>query len=169
MRPDITVGSLISGEKNCDLTSSLPVYALYCTNIQSPLRFIDDPDATVLARYFNTSHVAGAMKKHRNWTAVYFGGFPKMVMTGDLIRKLAIQAGIKPFAPAGDISAAGNGIMMLHARKDGEKTLQWQGKYDLRDLITGKIVIRKAEKFTFTMKSGETRWFKLQETTGERN
>ena len=160
LRPEITVSALISGEKNCRLTSALPVYSLYCSGMKMPLHFIDDPQATILARYFNTDYAAAAMKKHANWTAVYFGNFPELALNSNTTRELALYAGLKPFAPLGDVSAAGNGIMMLHARYAGEKTLQWQEKCDLVDLETGKTVAGNAAEYTFRMKAGETRWFK---------
>ena len=163
LRPEITVGSMIQGEKDCKFTENLPCYPLYCAETQCPLHFIDDPTTTVLARYLNTDYVAGAMKKHANWTAVYFGNFPKVALDAKATRQLALYAGLKPFAPLGDVSAAGNGIMMLHARSDGMKTLQWQGKYNLLDLATQKIVAQSTDSFSFQMKGGETRWFKLLE------
>ena len=160
LRPEITVSALISGEKNCRFTSSLPVYFLYGSGMRMPLHYIDDPQATVLARYFNSDYAAGAMKKHADWTAVYFGNCPNLALDSNTLRELALYAGLKPFAPLGDVSAAGNGIMMLHARHDGEKTLQWQEKCHLIDLETGKTVAANADKYTFRMKAGETRWFK---------
>ena len=161
LRPEITVGPMISGEKGCRFTSTLPVYPLYSAALQGPLHFIDDPKAAVLARYLtNPEFPAGAMKKHANWTAVYFGNFPELALNSNTTRELALYAGLKPFAPLGDVSAAGNGIMMLHARYAGEKTLQWQEKCDLVDLETGKTVAGNAAEYTFRMKAGETRWFK---------
>ena len=160
LRPEITVSALVSGEKNCRITSTLPAYSLYCSGMKMPLHYIDDPQATVLARYFNSNYVAGAMKKHANWTAVYFGSCPELTLNSNTLRELAQYAGIKPFAPLGDVSAAGNGLLMIHARYSGEKTLQWQEKCDLIDLATGKKVVRNADRYTFRMKAGETRWFK---------
>ena len=160
LRPEISVSALISGEKNCRITSTLPVYSLYCSSMKMPLHYIDDPQATVLARYVNTDYVAGAMKKHKNWTSVYFGNVPDLALNSETTRELALYAGLKPFAPLGDVSTAGNGVLMLHARYAGEKTLQWQGKCDLIDLTTGKKVAENTDKYTFHMEAGQTRWFK---------
>ena len=159
LKPEIMVSSMISGEKNCSLTRSLPVSPLYCGNTMNPLHFINDPSVTVIARYLNSNYAAGAIKKHSDWTAVYFGNFPNVAMTGDLIRQLATQAGLKPFAAAGDVSAAGNGIIMIHARSAGNKTIQWHGKCDLIDLTTNQTVTTNSSHFSFPMSPGETRWF----------
>lgn len=160
-RPDILTEPTCSTEGFTDpVAVGLPVFPLYGLSGKIPLHFIDDPGAVPLARYLDSGHIAGVIKRHKNWTAVYFGSLPGLTMNSKMIRALAREAGIQPVAPEGDVFASGNGVLVLHAKTSGMKTLQWKGTCSLIDLATGKIIVRDTEKFTFPMKAGETRWFK---------
>lgn len=123
-----------------------------------PLFHVDDPSATPLAHLDDNSVVVSAIKRHKNWTAVYIG-IPGGI-TPAFLRALAKEAGIKPVGPENDVTFAGNGMIVVHAVEDGEKTISWSKKSNLLDLSSNKIVVRKAKAFTFKMKAGETRWFR---------
>ncbi len=135
-----------------------------------PLYYVDDPGAKPLAYLARTGLVGAAVKRHKNWTAVYLSIPLGLAVDPGFFRQLALEAGIVPFAPLGEISYAGNGIIAIHATSDGEKTLQWAEPADVADLATAAIVNGKSEvkiikkncqSITIAMKYGETRWFKL--------
>ncbi len=161
LRPEILTEPICTSEGFTDpIAVGLPVFPLYGLSGKIPLHFIDDPEAVPLARYQGSDYIAGAIKRHKNWTAVYFGSLPCLTMNPKMIRALAKEAGIQPVAPEGDVFASGNGILVLHAKTDGVKTLQWKGACNLIDLATGMTIARDTEKIIFPMKAGETRWFK---------
>jgi hypothetical protein len=78
------------------------------------------------------------------------------------LRELALEAGVRPMAPAGDVFYAGNSCIALHACVDGKKEFNWGIPADVLDLTTGTIIARNVTKLSVDMKFGETRWFKLQ-------
>ncbi len=126
-----------------------------------PLYYVDDPTAKPLAQLVRTDLVGAAVKRHKEWTAVYLSIPLGLAVEPGFIRQLAVEAGIKPFAPPGEISYAGNGIVAIHAVRDGVKKLQWQESADVFDLSTNKIIRRNSKEINVDMKYGETRWFRL--------
>ena len=124
-----------------------------------PLFYVDDPDAVPLAWYDkNPDLAAAAVKRHKDWTAVYVG---PGTFSPEFPRALAAEAGIKPVGPLNDVTVAGNGIIAVHAAVPGSKTINLAGKVNLMDLSTGQWVAFGTDKYTFFMKFGETKWFKI--------
>ncbi len=125
-----------------------------------PLFYVDDPTATPLAWHeSDPSLVAAAVKRHQNWTAVYLAnGY----FSPEFPRALAQEAKITPAGPLGDITLAGNSMIMVHAVTDGYKTVNLPFAGNLIDLTTGQQCAYKTKNFTFKMKAGETRWFKVR-------
>lgn len=130
------------------------------TETRGPALIIEDKEATPIGIYQNTELVGAAVKRHRNWTAVYIGA-PGGI-TPDFLRAAAAEAGIKPAGPSGDATYAGNGFITIHAAASGEKTISWQGNYDAVDLADGKVVVPNANTLTFHLEAGQSRWFRLQ-------
>lgn len=132
------------------------------TETRSPLFWVEDSSAQALATLTGTQGKVGlALKRGNGWTGVYSalpGG-----LSVPLLRYLAQQADITPIGPAQDVTYAGRGLIVFHAIRDGEKTLQWKDKKDVLDLTTGQIVARGATSLTFTIQTGQTRWFRLQD------
>ncbi len=130
------------------------------TETRSPLYWVDDKDAQPLAMLTGTQGKVGfAIKPAKDWTGAYAalpGG-----LSVPLVRYLAQQAGITPIGPAQDVTYAGRGMIVFHAIRDGQKTLQWADRKDVLDLTTGQIVARGATSLTFTIQAGESRWFRL--------
>lgn len=131
------------------------------TTTGGPLFYVDDQDAVPLAALENDpSKIVAAVKRHKNWTAVYVafpGGF-----TPEFLRDLAKEAGIVPIGPAGDITHAGNGFVSIHAMSDGLKTLRLKEKSDLYDLFSNKKIASGVESYSFEMKAGTSQWFRRQ-------
>ena len=130
-----------------------------------PMYYVDDPSTKPLANWARTNLVGAAVKKHKNWTAVYLGIPLGLAVKPEFIRQLAIDSGIKPFAPVGEVSYAGNGIVAIHAISDGVKKLQWQENADVFDLTTNKIIKKNVKEINLDMKYGQTSWFRLLKVT----
>lgn len=65
-----------------------------------PLFYVDDPTAVPLAWYDkNPDLTAAAVKRHKNWTAVYSG---PGTFSPEFPRALAAEAGIRPVGPLND-------------------------------------------------------------------
>lgn len=126
-----------------------------------PLFYVDDPGAEKLALLYGSSLTGAAVKRHKNWTAVYLSIPMGLGITHRFLRELALEAGLRPMAPAGDAFYAGNSCIALHACAAGKKEFNWGIPADVLDLTAGKIIARNVTKFTVDMKFGETRWFKL--------
>ena len=126
-----------------------------------PLYCVDDDSAEPLALIARTNMIGAAIKRHKNWTAVYVSIPLGMAVKPEFFRELAMECGLKPNAPAQDVSYFGNGYMVIHAVSSGKKVLTWERAADVIDLTSGKIIKRKAVNLTLDMKFGETRWFRL--------
>ena len=123
-----------------------------------PTFYVDDPEATPRGMLTGTDTVGGAVKRFAGWTSVYIsllGGF-----TPRLLRNLAEEAGVTPIGPEDDVTYAGNGFVVVHALRSGEKTVRWTRESDLFDLALGETVARGVESYTFPMEAMETRWFR---------
>lgn len=159
--PDVMVLSRVSEARFSDrLSKSLGTenHSL-SSRFYQPLFYVDDPAAVPLALFDGTQLLAGAVKRHTDWTAVYLAVPGGLVFSPDFVRELAREAGIKPIGPAGDTTYSGSGYLVLHAHTPGIKTLSWTGKADLFDLTSGQIVACNTETFSMPMQFGETRWF----------
>ena len=128
----------------------------------APLFYVDDPGAEKLALLYGTKWTGAAVKRHKNWTAVYLSIPMGLAVDHGFLRELALEAGVRPMAPAGDVFYAGNSCIALHACVDGKKEFNWGIPADVLDLTTGTIIARNVTKLSVDMKFGETRWFKLQ-------
>jgi hypothetical protein len=126
-----------------------------------PMYYCDDATAKPLAYWARTNLVGAAVKKHKNWTAVYLGIPLGLAVKPEFIRQLAIDSEIKPFAPAGEVSYAGNGVIAIHAISNGVKKLQWQENAHVFDLTKNKIIKRNVKELNLNMKYGQSAWFKL--------
>ena len=130
-----------------------------------PMYYVNDSSAKPLANWARTNLVGAAVKRHKNWTAVYLGIPLGLAVKPEFIRQLAIEGGIKPFAPVGEVSYAGNGIVAIHAISDGVKKLQWQEHADVFDLTKNQIIKRNVKEININMKFGQTAWFRLLKIT----
>ncbi len=130
------------------------------TEMLQPLVYVDDPEATAFGEICGTGKVGWAIKRFKEWTSVYIA--VPGALTPELLRNIAAEAGIQPIGPCDDVTSAGNGFITIHALSDGMKEVRWQGKCDVRDLITGTQAAVNEDQLSFEMKAGETRWFRKQ-------
>lgn len=137
------------------LAKALSYIGFNCTG---PAFVVSDKNAEILAHYEGRNLPAAAVKRHKDWTAVYVG-CPNGI-TPEFLNLAARQAGIKPVGPVGDATYAGNGFIAIHAMSDGIKTISWTSPSDLVEIAGNKCVVRNATSYSFEMKTGETRFFR---------
>jgi hypothetical protein len=134
---------------------------MWVDNFKGPLFYVDDASATPLALIKDTKLVGMAVKRHKNWTAVYLSSGTDCLGT-KFFGELAKEAGIIPVGPQDEITYFGNDFLVIHAVKPGKKQLNWGYDADLYDITADKIIARRVKTVTVDMKFGETRWFKLK-------
>ena len=161
--PEVEVSYGYSSDRFDDpLSTGLRGHALWYRRQVGPLYLVDDAEAKTLATLSGTKFPGIAVKRHKNWTAIYVAGSCEQAFTPEFFRGIAKEAKVKPIGPAGDITYAGNGFLAIHAAKSGSKTLNLKSRGDLLDLATGKIVAKNVKSYTLNMKFGETRWFRVK-------
>ena len=76
------------------------------------------------------------------------------------------QAGVHCYTAPGDTLFAGYGIVTIHSRSSGSKTIRFPRKVDVWDVYEKKLVATQTEEISFTMNALETRV--LQGRTGKK-
>jgi len=122
-----------------------------------PTLAVADPRAHVLARYASGGQAAIASKGVGDWTSVYCG---TLQMPANLLRRVAEQAGVHVYSPGGDVVAAGNGFVSIHASSSGRKVLRMPAECRLVDAMTGEAM-GPAREFRFPMALGDTRLMRV--------
>lgn len=159
--PEIEVSYNYSPDRFDDtLSTGNPGNALWIRSMKGPLYLVKDQSVNTLAFLEGTKLPGIAVKRHKDWTAIYIAGGCEQALTAEFIRAVAGEAKIKPIGPLGDITYAGNGFLAIHAVKPGSKTLNLKAPADLLDITSNSIVARNVASYTLEMKFGETRWFR---------
>ncbi|BAM03046.1 hypothetical protein PSMK_08870 [Phycisphaera mikurensis NBRC 102666] len=126
-----------------------------------PLIRVVDEEAVPLATHAGREDVAAAIKRHDGWTGVYVAA--PGALTPRLLRNLAAEAGVEPTGPEGDMTMAGNGLIVVHGMDAEAATpLRWDGPADLVDLTTGETVATGTASAEVDVPFGETRWFRRE-------
>ncbi|MBI3923514.1 MAG: beta-galactosidase [Armatimonadetes bacterium] len=123
----------------------------------TPTFAVADDKARVLGRYVQGGEVAVAQKSVGGWNSVYCG---TLQLPSRLLRTLARQAGVHIYSDQNDVVAAGNGFVSLHASSDGPKVLRMPHAGRLQEIVSGEAM-GPASVFTFEMKRGDTRVFRI--------
>lgn len=124
----------------------------------TPSFAVDDPKASVLARYTDGGAVAVASKKISGWTSVYCG---TLQMPASLLREQARKAGIHIYSDSDDIVMVGNGFVCISASVAGTKTLRLPAKCRTKDCKSGEI-LPESESIVLHMLQGDTRIFSVE-------
>lgn len=107
-----------------------------------PMVWVDDPEALILGQVAGRN--ALAVKKMKNWTSVY----SVMPFTQEMLDGLCDFAGVHRYLSSGDVLTANRGFVALHTASAGDKTIALPGKYDVRELYSGKIMGKNISRFT---------------------
>lgn len=83
-------------------------------------------------------------------------------LPADLWRNIARYAGAHVYTEANDVIMVDRNMVAVHSVSSGEKTICLPEKRKVIDVITGKTVSGKTDKFTFKLTSPETKIFRLE-------
>ena len=112
-----------------------------------------DPASIPLATWKDGT-VAAALKKHKNWTAVYVSS---QRVSAPFLRSLVKAAAAHQYLDNGDdvIFAAGP-LLAFHTRKAGTREIKLRGKADLYDLYAEKMIGEGQQTYSVPMEANET-------------
>ena len=119
------------------LLRDVPEMLVYGGTHADPLVVAEDPSATTLGTFVSGGKVADVVKRGRDGTVVYIaapGGF-----TPELVRNIAMEAGVPTVGTAGQVTYAGCGVAAVHRIVPGEAAVRFAEKVDLIDPATGKV------------------------------
>lgn len=123
--------------------------------------WIEDDQATALARYAETGQVAAARKKLPGWTSIYLAA--PSSLTGDLLNALARQAGAYVCGPAGQSVNLSGEFVSLHGLHSGDYPLRVPpGVKQVLDFDTQKILPLREGVCKLAVRAQETYWLELQ-------
>lgn len=130
-----------------------------------PLFYIDDEEASVLARYTDSKKASAAVKYcEEGWTSVYVA---EPAMTPSVLREilelLDQQPVFRKAIPASfDPAYFGPEMVAVHAQESGERSVDLGRMCDVTDLLDPQSGWPRTRLVTLTMHAGETRIFKLR-------
>lgn len=119
--------------------------------INSPVVYVDDPKARVLAQLKEPQKPGFAIKKLKDWTSIYYGS---AALPAEMIRRLARYAGLHVFLETDDVFHVNKHFMMIHTdEKAGvrEVSLPWKvGK--VVELFSEKKIGEDVDSFKVSLK-----------------
>ena len=107
-----------------------------------PMVWADDPGAQVLGKFQGRD--ALVVKKFKDWTSIY----TLMPFTQEMLDGLCDYAGIHRYIRNGDVLTANRGFVALHTSQPGDKNISLPGKYDVKELYSGKVLGKGVSSFT---------------------
>ena len=107
-----------------------------------PMVWADDPGAQVLGKFQGRD--ALVVKKFKDWTSIY----TLMPFTQEMLNGLCDYAGIHRYIRNGDVLTANRGFVALHTSRPGDKTISLPGKFDVKELYSGKVLGQGVSSFT---------------------
>lgn len=123
----------------------------------NPSFFVDDTEATVLAEYQGSGLPSIAVKRCGTWQSVFVG---EPVLTAELLRGICKFAGVHLWTGAGDdVTFVGNGVVTIHASRDGHRALRLPSATGLYDLGERRLIGDEVREHRFFMKAGVTRTY----------
>ncbi|MBT3379606.1 MAG: hypothetical protein HN742_18840 [Lentisphaerae bacterium] len=172
--PALTAQPTVVGPSGDPLARDLPplqgmgdVFRSFFTLASTPLAHIDaqrfwveDDDATVLARYASDNKVAIAVKRHPDWTSVYVASVAGI--GAQLFHNVAREADAYVVTEPGPEVHMNGSFISLHGVRGGEIRLRLPRKCDVSDAFTGRIIARGAPETTLSLPAQATRWLLLE-------
>lgn len=121
----------------------------------APRFWIDDPAATVLARFAEDDKPAVAVRRFAEWTSVYCAA--PLTLDEHFIREVARAAGAHVYYEGPDATYIGPGLIGLHAATAGRKVIRLPRRAaTIRELYRGEIVGRDADHIEMDLRQYET-------------
>lgn len=120
--------------------------------------WIEDSQATSLAKYRETDQVSMAVKKNSDWTTVYMAA--PQALEPQLMWNIAEQANAFIAGDAGQQLDMNGNFASVHGLKNGSYTLRLPpNRTRLVDAMTGKVLLAKGNSYSFEVEAGKTYWF----------
>lgn len=139
------------------VTERLPSRDIGTRERLNPSFYVDDPEATVLAEYHGSGLPSLAVRNLGSWKSVFVGD---PVLPLELLRGVCRYAGVHLWTPQGDdIMAVGNGWVMLHATRDGQRTIRLPEPTGIYDVVERRLVADEAREYRLFLRMGATRLF----------
>lgn len=142
---------------------------LYCSIIArtGPIFFmgryqsfwVDDPEATVLARYAEDDRPAMAVRRFDDWTSVVLGA-PNS-LGPKLLHNIAAEANAYCIAQPGNEIHLNNSFVSVNALRTGPTTLHLPRQADVRDAFSGQLLAENTRTITLQVTAGQIRWLLL--------
>ena len=125
--------------------------------VMNPSFAVSDPQATVLAEYAANGAPSLAVREHPDgWKSVFFGD-PHL--TVELLRGLYQYAGVPVYDSQDDITSVGDGVLLVHAPSQGQRTFWLPQRATVYDAAEHKIVGVDTRSFRAFLKTHTTRLF----------
>lgn len=151
------IGSRVT-EQSHPLTQSLLVRELGTRERLNPSFYVDDEDATTVAEYIGSGAASVAVKNCGSWKSVFLG---EPTLPIELLRGVCRYAGVPVWTQRGDdVTEIGNGMITLHAARDGQRTLNLPHGVSLYDLTDDKLVVENGRDYRWFQRGGTTRQFR---------
>jgi len=117
------------------------------------LFYVQDSEAQPLATLKGTDKVTMACKKMDGWTSVYT---LNPVLTPEIIRALAKQAGVHIFSRSNDTLYANKSYVTINAASAGSKIIKLPYKADVYNAIDQRLLYRDVQDVELSLMQGET-------------
>ena len=143
-------------EPHHPITERLPGREIGTRERINPSFFVDDPEATILAEYQGSGLPSIAARNMGTWKSVFVG---EPTLPLELLRGICRYAGVHLWTQSDDVFAAGNGWIMLHSVRDGQRTLRLPYAMPLYDVTERRLIADDAREHRFFLRSGNTRLF----------
>ena len=129
----------------------------------APLFYIEDEAADVLTRYQATGKASAAIRfMEGGWSSVYVAD-PQMStsLLREILSILELHLYFRSTVGIGDTIHVGEGLVMLHARRSGERAIDLGGRFNVSDLLDMNLGWPDNDSLVLPMTTGETRLLRL--------
>ncbi len=119
----------------------------------NPSFYVDDPDATVLAEYQGSGLPSIAVKRCGNWQTVFIG---EPALTWELLRGICKFAGVHLWTGGEDVAFIRNGLVVIHASRDGNRAVRLPEPMAVYDLTERRLAAQETREHRLFLRSGTT-------------
>jgi glycosyl hydrolase family 42 (putative beta-galactosidase) len=105
---------------------------------------VDDPDAEILARW--SSGAVAMASKPTPWGVSIYCALPLVPRT--FLRNFLVGAGGHVYSASDDVWMANRGVLAVHTRRGGKRTVRLPHEADVVDGVTNYQVAKRASSFT---------------------
>src|SRR5579884_958734 len=139
------------------ITERLPSREYGTRERLNPSFYVDDSGAKTLAEYQGSGLPSLAVRDFGTWKSVFVGD---PVLPLELLRGICRYAGVHLWLAHGDdVVMVGNGWGMIHATKDGHRTLRLPTCTGLYDVVERRLVADEVCEYRYFQRAGTTRLF----------